>query len=155
MTRLNFKRSPLLRALGTFVLGGIALLVILCLVRIFVYDSFIVSGPSMEPTFHDGQKVRAFKCGIGARIYTSYDFTDPELHAFRMPGPRKIRRGDVAVFNHPHGMGPGSWGGLFLHDRLVLLCGGQLRCLERQPPVRAGAGELHCRNSLVNLTPVS
>ncbi len=76
--------------------------------RIFICDSFIVSGPSMEPTFNDRERVMAFKTGIGARIYTKYNFADPKLHSFRMPGLRKLRRGDVAVFNYPYGAYPGT-----------------------------------------------
>lgn len=86
----------------TYTLLSLMFLNILC--RVFICDSFIVSGPSMEPTFHDGQRVWAFKIGIGARIYTRYDFSDPELHSFRMPGIRKLRKGDIAIFNHPYGV---------------------------------------------------
>lgn len=75
-----------------------------CFIRVFICDTFIVSGPSMEPTFHDGQWVCAFKIGIGARIYTQYDFSDPELHSFRIPGLRRLRKGDIAIFNHPYGV---------------------------------------------------
>lgn len=84
----------------------LSLLVIHALLRILVYDSFIVSGTSMEPTFHDRQRVWAFKTGLGARIYTKYDFSDPELHSFRMPGFGKMRKGDIVVFNHPYGAYP-------------------------------------------------
>ena len=84
----------------------LSLLVIHVLLRILVYDSFIVSGTSMEPTFHDRQRVWAFKTGLGARIYTKYDFSDPELHSFRMPGFGKMRKGDIVVFNHPYGAYP-------------------------------------------------
>ena len=79
-----------------------------CLIRVFICDSFLVSGVSMEPTLHDGQRVFVFKTGMGARIYTKYDFSDPELHSFRMPALRKLRRGDIAVFNHPYGVHPGD-----------------------------------------------
>ena len=72
--------------------------------RVYICDSFIVSGPSMEPTYHDGQRVYASKIGIGARIYTRYDFSDPTLHSFRMPGIRRLRKGDIAIFNHPYGV---------------------------------------------------
>lgn len=76
------------------------------LLRILICDSFIVSGPSMEPTFHDRQRVWASKTGIGARIYTKYDFSDSELHSLRMPGFGKMRKGDIVVFNHPYGAYP-------------------------------------------------
>lgn len=56
----------------------------------------------MEPTYTDGQKVLVNKLLMGARIYTDYNFDQPELHCFRIPGVRKIRPGDVAVFNNPY-----------------------------------------------------
>ena len=75
--------------------------------RAFVADRFVIKGESMEPTLHTGEGVWVNKLLMGARIYTKFDFEDsPELHCFRMPGLRKLRVGDVAVFNYPYG-----WGG--------------------------------------------
>ena len=75
--------------------------------RAFVTDRFVIKGESMEPTLHTGEGVWVNKLLMGARIYTKFDFEDsPELHCFRMPGLRKLRVGDVAVFNYPYG-----WGG--------------------------------------------
>lgn len=71
--------------------------------RIFVADSFIVRGHSMEPGFHDGEKIYAWKLKCGARIYTDYDFSSSKLKSFRMPGFGKIRAGDVVVLNYPYG----------------------------------------------------
>ena len=74
--------------------------------RVFVTDRFVIKGESMEPTLHTGQDVWVNKLLMGARIYTKFDFEDsPELHCFRMPGLRKLRVGDVAVFNYPYGRG--------------------------------------------------
>ena len=74
--------------------------------RAFVADRFVIKGESMEPTLHTGQGVWVNKLLMGARIYTKFDFEDsPELHCFRMPGLRKLRVGDVAVFNYPYGRG--------------------------------------------------
>ena len=75
--------------------------------RAFVADRFVIKGESMEPTLHTGEGVWVNKLLMGARIYTKFDFEDsPELHCFRMPGLRKLRVGDIAVFNYPYG-----WGG--------------------------------------------
>lgn len=38
---------------------------------------------------------------IGARIYTKYDFSDPVMESFRMPGLRRVRPGDVALSGTP------------------------------------------------------
>ena len=74
--------------------------------RAFVTDRFVIKGESMEPTLHTGEGVWVNKLLMGARLYTKFDFEDsPELHCFRMPGLRKLRVGDVAVFNYPYGRG--------------------------------------------------
>ena len=74
--------------------------------RAFVADRFVIKGESMEPTLHTGEGVWVNKLLMGARIYTKFDFEDsPELHCFRMPGLRKLRVGDIAVFNYPYGRG--------------------------------------------------
>ncbi|MBO5546853.1 MAG: S26 family signal peptidase [Bacteroidales bacterium] len=70
------------------------------------WDRFVIKGESMEPTLHTGEGVWVNKLLMGARIYTKFDFEDSrELHCFRMPGLRKLRVGDVAVFNYPYGRG--------------------------------------------------
>ena len=73
--------------------------------RVFVTDRFVIKGESMEPTLHTGEGVWVNKLLMGARIYTKFIFDGPDLHCFRMPGLRKLRVGDVAVFNYPYGRG--------------------------------------------------
>lgn len=73
------------------------------LARVLICDSFIVYGESMEPTYHKGQKVFVNKLLFGPRIYKDYDFTNPRLSSFRLPGVRKLRLGDVIIFNYPEG----------------------------------------------------
>jgi len=74
--------------------------------RAFVTDRFVIKGESMEPTLHTGEGVWVNKLLMGARIYTKFNFDGTDLHCFRMPGLRKLRVGDIAVFNYPYG-----WGG--------------------------------------------
>ena len=71
--------------------------------RAFVADRFVIKGESMEPTLHTGEGVWVNKLLMGPRIYTKFDFESPELHCIRLPGFRKLRVGDVAVFNYPYG----------------------------------------------------
>ena len=74
--------------------------------RIFICDKFIVKGQSMEPTLHSGQPVYVNKLKMGGRIYTKFDFEeDSELHCFRMPGFRRLRPGDIAIYNYQYGRG--------------------------------------------------
>lgn len=84
--------------------------IVLCMIpvlygfgRAFVCDRFITKGESMEPSMHTGEPMYVKKWIMGARIYTKFDFETDELHCFRMPGFRKLRVGDVAVFNYPFG----------------------------------------------------
>ena len=79
---------------------GIAIAVI---VPVFVADQFRTGGESMSPVLETGDHILVDKLLMGARIYTAYDFTVPELKSFRMPGIRRARPGDVAVFNYPEG----------------------------------------------------
>lgn len=68
---------------------------------IFFFDSFTVKGDSMEPTFHNGQRIYVNKLLMGARIYRNYDFSSTKLSSFRMPGLRKLSVGDIVIFNYP------------------------------------------------------
>ena len=86
------------------------ILAIFFLTRIFVCDGFVISGESMEPTLAIGEKVYVNKLRMGARIYTDFDFSKPELHCFRMPGFGRLRVGDVAIFNYQDGWEDGRIG---------------------------------------------
>lgn len=81
--------------------------IFLCLVasfvalRVFVYDTFPVNSSSMYPTIRPGDKILANKLIFGARIYTSFDFSeDAPLESFRVKGLRKIKRNDIVLFNY-------------------------------------------------------
>lgn len=76
--------------------------------RAFVADRFSISGISMAPTLTAGQRVRVNKLLMGPRIYTKFDFSGGDLKCVRLPGVRKLRVGDVAVFNCPYGLGGDS-----------------------------------------------
>lgn len=81
-------------------------LICICLaviLPVFVCDQFRIGGESMYPTLESGDHILVNKLAMGARIYRKYDFSDPDMECFRMPGLRKIRPGDVAVFNFPRG----------------------------------------------------
>lgn len=82
--------------------AAIGAVLLYCAGRVFLLDSFIVGGDSMEPVLHRGQKVYVNKMLLGPRIYTDYDFSSPDMHCFRIRGFRSMRPGDVAVFNYPY-----------------------------------------------------
>ncbi len=74
--------------------------------RVFITDRFVVRGVSMTPTLTTGQGVYVRKWLMGPRIYTSFDFGEGKpLQCRRLPGIRRIRAGDIAVFNSPEGFG--------------------------------------------------
>lgn len=91
--------SKIIRFILLTVLAAAALAVI---IPVFLSDRFTISGDSMLPALHDGQRVIVNKLLMGARIYTKYDFSDPVMESFRMPGLRKVRPGDIIIFNYPY-----------------------------------------------------
>lgn len=91
--------SKIIRFILLTVLAATALAVI---IPVFLSDRFTISGDSMLPALHDGQRVIVNKLLMGARIYTKYDFSDPVMESFRMPGLRKVRPGDIIIFNYPY-----------------------------------------------------
>lgn len=97
------KKGTVLKILNV-IAGTILLLGVLTFVLpVFVCDQFRIGGESMSPTLMTGDHILVNKLLMGARIYTKYDFSGPDMECFRMPGLRKIRPGDVAVFNYPRG----------------------------------------------------
>ena len=94
----------ILKTITWFIALFVLLLVIHVTRRIFIADTFRIPTQSMIPTLLPGDKVICDKLTYGARIYTSFDFSEhAPLCSFRMPGVRKIRPGDVIVFNFPFG----------------------------------------------------
>ena len=70
--------------------------------RVFVGDWFPVNTSSMAPTIIPGDKIWVNKLIFGARIYKNPKFLDGmPLQTFRVKGLRKIKNGDVVVFNAP------------------------------------------------------
>lgn len=103
---MRVSRKP--RLLKLLFALSVGLLVLHYAGRVFVADRFGISGVSMAPTLTTGQKVVVNKLLMGPRIYTKFDFDGPELKCVRLPGVRKLRVGDVAVFNSPYGRGGDS-----------------------------------------------
>lgn len=72
--------------------------------RVLVADRFLVPSDSMYPTLQAGDRIWVNKLLFGPRLYRNLDFQDhAPLDCFRLPGLRKIRPGDVIVFNFPFG----------------------------------------------------
>ncbi|MDR1699903.1 MAG: signal peptidase I [Lachnoclostridium sp.] len=91
------------------VFGGLAIAVLYFGNWIFVSDKFIIPTDSMTPTLIPGDRIVVNKLIFGARIYKNLDFSKGQpLVSWRMPGLRRIRTGDVLVFNDPSGSD--DWG---------------------------------------------
>jgi len=73
------------------------------IVRIFVFDQFVIPSNSMMPTLCPGDRVIVNKLHLGARIYTDFDFRSEgnQLESIRLKGLRRLRHNDVVVFNFP------------------------------------------------------
>lgn len=69
---------------------------------IFLYDTFRIPTPSMEPTLIPGDKIIVNKLIFGPRIYRPLSSAHTEHPVtYRLKGLRGIRRNDVVVFNGP------------------------------------------------------
>lgn len=96
--------QKLARVLLWLYLAAVGIIVLHYGRRIFVADRFRIPSWSMAPTLVPGDHVWVNKLLFGARLYTSLDFQDhAPLKSIRMPGLRKIRPGDIIVFNFPFG----------------------------------------------------
>ena len=102
------KMSRKHRFLKWLIVLSLGIPVVHCAGRVFVTDRFGISGVSMSPTLTAGQRVWVNKLLMGPRIYTKFDFSSGDLKCVRLPGVRKLRVGDVAVFNCPYGLGGDS-----------------------------------------------
>ena len=89
-----------------------AILIIL-VVRIFLFEPFRIPTPSMEKTLLVGDFLFVSKLHYGARTpntigvpFTGLYLRGVELPQVRLPGFAEVERGDVAVFNYPPETGP-------------------------------------------------
>lgn len=71
--------------------------------RMLLFDYFTIPTGSMKPTIQPDDKVVVNKLIMGARIYTDLHFSrkGQELNSFRLKGLRRLRHGDIVVFNFP------------------------------------------------------
>lgn len=87
---------------GISVTAMVILAVLIC-VPLFFFTQIKTEGSSMYPTIRTGDHILISKAVLGARIFKERDYSSPKMDCFRMPGLRKLRPGDVAVFNYPYG----------------------------------------------------
>ncbi|MDD3908262.1 MAG: signal peptidase I [Bacteroidales bacterium] len=80
----------------------LAILLAICL-RVFVFASYKIPSPSMEPAILPGEYILVNKLTLGPRIFKNFKFMDGEkIETKRFHGLRKVKRNDVLVFNFPY-----------------------------------------------------
>lgn len=84
------------------VIWVITTIYLLFLVNDLILGRFQVTGESMEPSYYDGEHILVGKWIMGTRIYTHYSNTKSIITSIRLPGIRKLKAGDVVVFNYPY-----------------------------------------------------
>lgn len=72
--------------------------------RVFLFSSFKIPSPSMEPAIIPGDYIIVNKLIPGPRIIKNFFSRESgeELQFVRLPGKRDIQRNDVLVFNFPY-----------------------------------------------------
>lgn len=81
--------------------------------QVFLLTSFRIPSDSMEPELVEGDFVAVWKPTLGARLFNLNATLRLEQTAIhRVPGFRRVRRGDVLVFNFPH---PNGWDKIEMH----------------------------------------
>ena len=83
-------------------------LVVMLIVRTFIFDLFRIPTPSMEKSLLVGDYLFVSKLNYGTRTpitlgvpFTQYHLPGFSLPYFRFPGFSEIKRGDAVVFNYP------------------------------------------------------
>ena len=109
----------------------VAFIIIYVSLRLFVFETFIIKGHSMEPVLHDGERVLVNKLPLGARLYAKPDFASAGVKCFRMPRLGRLKPGDIAVFNSPDGWGEGQIGFRrdYLYAKRCIGCPGDRICI--------------------------
>lgn len=112
-------------------------ILIIVLVRIFIFEPFRIPTPSMEKTLLVGDFLFVSKLHYGARTpstlgipFTGLYLRGLELPHTRLPGFADVERGDVAVFNYPPETGPVERRTPYI-KRLVAVPGDTLRLVDK------------------------
>lgn len=71
--------------------------------KVFLFASFRIPTPSMEPSIMAGDHILVNKLIVGPRIYENFGFLKrKKTKMMRISGIRKIKRNDVLVFDFPY-----------------------------------------------------
>jgi signal peptidase I len=101
------KLRLILKFLAKIVVFTVLVIVLAFALRVFLFSTFVIPSPSMEPALTSGDKIIVNKLIPGPRIFKNLGFIDgtikPRLN--RLRGVRQVKRNDVLVFNYPYNGG--------------------------------------------------
>lgn len=86
---------------GLIIITTVVLIVML--LRVFLFASFRIPSSSMEPTLLVGDHILVNKLIPGPRIFRNFDFLKgAKVETYRINGRRSVERNDILVFNFPY-----------------------------------------------------
>ena len=81
----------------------IVIIVLTIIMKVFLFASFLIPTPSMEPAIMAGDHVYVNKLSLGPRIYENWGFLNGKKTKMkRIRGYSKVKRNDVLVFDFPY-----------------------------------------------------
>lgn len=103
MAYLNGKLKNILKTLWHYLLIMLATVIVMVVLRVFLFASYKIPSSSMEPAIVSGDYIIVNKLIPGTRIikneFSIQKGETPDL--IRLKGYRDVRRNDVLVFNYP------------------------------------------------------
>lgn len=110
--RLETRRKRLLKWFYQSLLVLLAIIILTTFLRVFIFSTFSIPTPSMEPTIKIGDHIIVNKLIPGPRLiknlFSLQEGKNPDI--MRLDGYRSIKRNDILVFNFPYS----EWGHLSL-----------------------------------------
>jgi signal peptidase I len=101
--RVKYSLKSFLKDLKSGLITFLIAILLAILMRVFLFASFKIPSPSMEPAVKAGDFIIVNKQIPGPRVYRNFKFKEgAKVETRRFKGIRKIRRNDVLVFNYPY-----------------------------------------------------
>ena len=104
----------------------LVIIVLTVIMKVFLFASFKIPTPSMEPAIMAGDFIIVNKLLMGPRVYENWGFLNGKKTKMkRIPGISKVKRNDVLVFDFPY-VAPGKirqGGSVFYLKRCVAIPG--------------------------------
>jgi signal peptidase I len=107
MKRIKLKWKPLFKEFFFWLVVVVIAIALAVSMRVFLFASFKIPTPSMEPAILPGDYIIVNKQIPGPRVYSHFPKVriDGKVVTKRFQGIRAIRRNDILVFNFPYHAG--------------------------------------------------